>query len=77
MRFRTIGALLLLSGVAAAAGCAKPWYGFEWMFPTAPGQRPGSDEELISKMRQTDEEVWATGVSDRSRDIESRLGIRD
>jgi hypothetical protein len=75
MRFRFLGTLTVLIGVAAFAGCAKPWTGFEWMFPKATGNAPGSDEELLSKMRNTDREIWATGVSDRSRDIESRLGV--
>lgn len=75
MRIRLLGTFVTLACLTASVGCANPWSGFEWMFPKAPVQAPGSDEEMISKMRDTDKEVWATGVSDRSRDIESRLGI--
>ena len=75
MRFRFLGMLVILAGLSAFAGCANPWSGFDWMFPKATKSAPGSDEEMISKMRETDHEVWATGVSDRSRDIEARLGI--
>lgn len=75
MRSSLLSTFVVLVCLAASAGCANPWSGFEWMFPKAPQQTPGSDEELISKMRKTDSEVWATGVSDRSRDIESRLGV--
>lgn len=76
MRSRLLGTLTLSIALATLSGCAKPWYGFEWMFPTASADAAGSDEEMLSKMRQTDNEVWATGMSDRSRDIESRLGVR-
>lgn len=75
MRFRLIGTFIILVGLSTSVGCANPWTGFEWMFPKAAQSAPGSDEELITKMRKTDSEVWATGASDRSRDIESRLGI--
>jgi hypothetical protein len=70
-----LGVLMILVCLAASAGCANPWSGFEWMFPKAHENAPGSDEDMLSKMRKTDNEVWATGVSDRSRDIESRLGV--
>jgi hypothetical protein len=76
MRSRFLGTLALLVGLTAFAGCAKPWHGFEWMFPSATAEAAGSDEEMLSKMRETDGEVWATGMSNRSRDIESRLGVR-
>ncbi|HEV7280428.1 MAG TPA: hypothetical protein VGN57_09480 [Pirellulaceae bacterium] len=77
MRLRFLGTLAISTGLMASAGCANPWSGFEWMFPKASGEPAASDEEeLMSKMRTTDNEVWATGMSDRSRDIESRLGVR-
>lgn len=75
MRSRFLGTLALLVAATAFVGCAKPWYGFDWLSPAPQEEAPGSDEEYMSKFRHPEGEGGATGASDRSREIESRLGF--